>query len=195
MKYLDENGLIYYHSKVKSAIQNAKVKKTSELTNDSGYITGITSTMVTNALGYTPYDSENPNGYTNNIGTITGIKVNNSSIGTSGVVNITVPTDNASLSNGAGYQTASQVSTAINNALAGITGITYSVVQSLPATGEAGVIYLVSNSGTNPNIYDEYIYVNNTFEKIGTTDVDLTNYVEFSDLTTITNAEIDTIVA
>ena len=195
MKYLDENGLIYYHSKVKSAIQNAKVKKTSELTNDSGFITGITSTMVTNALGYTPYDSENPNGYTNNIGTITGIKVNNSSIGTSGVVNITVPTDNASLSNGAGYQTASQVSTAINNALAGITGITYSVVQSLPATGEAGVIYLVSNSGTNPNIYDEYIYVNNTFEKIGTTDVDLTNYVEFSDLTTITNAEIDTIVA
>lgn len=195
MKYLDENGLIYYHSKVKSAIQNAKVKKTSELTNDSGYITGITSTMVTNALGYTPYDSENPNGYTNNIGTITGIKVNNSSIGTSGVVNITVPTDNASLSNGAGYQTASQVSTAINNALAGITGITYSVVQSLPQTGEAGVIYLVSNSGTNPNIYDEYIYVNNTFEKIGTTDVDLTNYVEFSDLTTITNAEIDTIVA
>ena len=28
--------------------------KTSELTNDSGYITSITKTMVTNALGYTP---------------------------------------------------------------------------------------------------------------------------------------------
>lgn len=26
----------------------------SELTNDAGYITGITSSMVTNALGYTP---------------------------------------------------------------------------------------------------------------------------------------------
>jgi hypothetical protein len=36
-------------------------------TNPSGYITGITSTMVTNALGYTPYNSSNPSGY------ITGI--------------------------------------------------------------------------------------------------------------------------
>lgn len=32
-------------------------------TNPSGYITGINSTMVTNALGYTPYNSSNPNGY------------------------------------------------------------------------------------------------------------------------------------
>lgn len=35
----------------------------SELTNDAGYITGITSLMVTTALGYTPYNSTNPNGY------------------------------------------------------------------------------------------------------------------------------------
>lgn len=31
--------------------------------NNKGYITGITSTDVTNALGYTPYNSTNPNGY------------------------------------------------------------------------------------------------------------------------------------
>ena len=36
-------------------------------TNPSGYITGITSSDVTTALGYTPYNSTNPNGY------ITGI--------------------------------------------------------------------------------------------------------------------------
>jgi len=35
----------------------------SELTNDAGYITGITSSDVTTALGYTPYNSTNPNGY------------------------------------------------------------------------------------------------------------------------------------
>ena len=36
----------------------------SSLTNDSGYISGITSSMVTTALGYTPYNgSTNPNGY------------------------------------------------------------------------------------------------------------------------------------
>lgn len=32
-------------------------------TNETGYITGIDSTDVTTALGYTPYDSTNPNGY------------------------------------------------------------------------------------------------------------------------------------
>lgn len=35
----------------------------SELNNDVGYITGIDSTDVTNALGYTPYDASNPAGY------------------------------------------------------------------------------------------------------------------------------------
>lgn len=33
------------------------------LTNPSGYITGIVSSDVTTALGYTPYDSSNPSGY------------------------------------------------------------------------------------------------------------------------------------
>ena len=32
-------------------------------TNPAGYITGITSLMVTTALGYTPYNSTNPSGY------------------------------------------------------------------------------------------------------------------------------------
>ena len=93
-----------------------------------------------------------------------------------------------------GYQTSSQVSTAISNALADVSGISYSIVSSLPSTGEAGVIYLKSNGGTNPNIYDEYIYVNGKFEKIGTTDVDLSGYIKTSDLTAITNGEIDEIV-
>lgn len=62
--------------------------KTSDLTNDDGFITGITSSDVTTALGYTPYNSTNPNGYTSNTGTITGITMNGSSKGTSGVVNL-----------------------------------------------------------------------------------------------------------
>jgi len=40
---------------------------TSDLTNDSGFITGISSSDVTGALGFTPYNSTNPSGY------ITGI--------------------------------------------------------------------------------------------------------------------------
>ena len=95
---------------------------------------------------------------------------------------------------GYGYQTSSQVSTAISNALADVTGISYSIVTSLPSTGEPGIIYLKSNGGSTSNIYDEYIYVNGKFEKIGTTDVDLSGYLKSSDLTAITNGEIDEIV-
>lgn len=36
---------------------------TSDLTNGAGYITGITSSDVTTALGYTPYNASNPSGY------------------------------------------------------------------------------------------------------------------------------------
>ena len=57
------------------------------------------------------------------------------------------------------------------------------------------IAMLVSNSGTGANVYDEYIYTNGAFEKIGSTDTDLSGYVQESDLVTITNGEIDTIVA
>ena len=48
----------------------------SAFNNDSGYITGITSTNVTDALGYTPYNSSNPDGFTSNIGTVTSVNGN-----------------------------------------------------------------------------------------------------------------------
>lgn len=38
-----------------------------------GYLTGITSLQVTNALGYTPYNATNPSGYTTNVGTVTSV--------------------------------------------------------------------------------------------------------------------------
>ena len=95
----------------------------------------------------------------------------------------------------AGYQTASEVQTAINSAISGITGIDFQVVASLPATGTKGVIYLVSNSGTGTNIYDEYIWVTNRFEKIGTTEIDLSNYYNTTNLLALTNQEIDTIIS
>lgn len=48
----------------------------------------ISSSDVISALGYTPYNSTNPNGYTSNVGTITGITMNGASKGTSGVVDL-----------------------------------------------------------------------------------------------------------
>lgn len=124
---------------------------------------------------------------------ITDAKINNKTI-TLGANTVTVPTDNNQLTNGAGYQTASDVSSAISSAIGDITGIEYQIVEELPGTGEKGVIYLISNSGTGQNIYDEYIWTGTTFEKIGTTDVDLSNYWSKTDLVAIQNNEIDTIV-
>ena len=50
----------------------------------------LTSANVTTALGFTPYDSTNPNGYTSNIGTITGVTAGTglSGGGTSGAVTL-----------------------------------------------------------------------------------------------------------
>lgn len=107
----------------------------------------------------------------------------------------TIPTNNNQLTNGAGYQTANEVQALINTSIADITGIDFQVVSVVPATGVKGTIYLVSNGGTDQNIYDEYIYTNDKWEKIGTTEVDLSGYVQESDLVVITNAEIDEICA
>lgn len=78
-------------------------------------------------------------------------------------------------------QTMLGVDTAIADAISGITGFEFRIVTELPATGTKGVIYLVAHShGTNDG-YDEYIWVNNGFEKLGHTDIDLSNYVTFDD--------------
>lgn len=63
----------------------------SDLNNDAGFISGISSSDVISALGYTPYNATNPNGYQANV--IESISVNNTAQTiTSKNVNITVPT-------------------------------------------------------------------------------------------------------
>lgn len=78
--------------------------------NTSGYITGITSSDVTGALGFTPYNSTNPNGYTNNIGTITSVKTTAGAHTTinvsSGAAEFNVPTKTSHLTNDSGFITA-----------------------------------------------------------------------------------------
>lgn len=109
----------------------------------------------------------------------------------------TIPSKVSDLSNDSNYQNATQVQSAIDTAIAGVTQIDFQIVQELPASGEKGVIYLVPNSGSGSNTYDEYIWISGDpgrFEKIGTTDVDLSNYWSKSELTYITNGDIDIIV-
>lgn len=97
----------------------------SDLPNDAGYITGITSSDVTNALGYTPYSSANPNGYTSNIGTITSVKTtagtHNTINVTSGSVSFNVPTKTSHLNNDSGFITTETDPVFSASAAAGIT--------------------------------------------------------------------------
>ena len=95
--------------------------------------------------------------------------------------------------------------TALENAINSLVGFTAEVVSSLPATGQEGIMYLVlSESGVEQDIYNEYIWVENKFEKIGNTSVEvdlsgyatinfvnstLANYVTDSELTTALNSK------
>ena len=56
----------------------------------------LSSSNITTALGFTPYNATNPNGYTSNVGTVT--KVNNTSPDSSGNVTLSIPTVDDELS-------------------------------------------------------------------------------------------------
>lgn len=87
------------------------------------------------------------------------------------------------------------VSTAVANAIAGVTSISYQVVTSLPASGENGVIYLVAHSHGTGDAYDEYVWTGTAFEKLGNTDIDLSGYMLKTDMVAITTSEIDAMFA
>ena len=87
----------------------------------------------------------------------------------------------------------------VDDSIGKLTGIEFQVVENLPETGKKGVIYLVAHNNTdgdpahNPSdkdIYDEYIWVTDKFEKIGNTDVDLSAYAKSTDVDTKISTEI-----
>ena len=82
------------------------------------------------------------------------------------------------------YAKSADVTKEIVSAVSGVTQIDYSVVEALPSTGKKGVIYLVANSGSGNNIYDEYIYINSKFEKLGSREMDLSSYAKKTDIPT-----------
>lgn len=127
-------------------------------------------------------------------------------------VTISVPTKVSELTNDSKFQTESEVASTVATAVNGLATENFvkeqianinkkEVVTSVDAMTDPNTIYLMANAGETNNIYDEYIVIvtgegeaaTKTVEKIGTTEVDLTNYVQESDLVAITNAEIDAI--
>lgn len=161
---LDDNGLLYLLALLKPEIESAGDKNVIEIVKKNGV-----------ALTIDPSDKS---------------------------VNVTVPTDNdinlliaTALGNeGDPYQTESEVQQIVDDELAGITGIDFEIVSTLPASGVKGVIYLVGDTAP----YDEYIWIEPSggtayFEQIGSTSIDLSGYVQATEMHALTNAEIDTI--
>ncbi|MDD7339802.1 MAG: BppU family phage baseplate upper protein [Eubacteriales bacterium] len=71
----------------------------------------------------------------------------------------------------------------LQEALAKIKTLKKEVVEALPATGQDDVIYLVKDSkGKANNVYLEYLWINNAFELIGSTEVDLSGYAKTSEV-------------
>ena len=55
------------------------------------------------------------------------------------------------------------------------------VVASLPASGNTGILYFVPSSDPAlQNVYDEYIWINSGWERLGQQNIDLTNYIQKS---------------
>ncbi|MBQ0090683.1 MAG: hypothetical protein KBT27_15260 [Prevotellaceae bacterium] len=161
------------------------------------------------------------------VNVIESIKVNGTAqTVTSKAVDITIPTNNNQLTNGAGYQTSAQVESAITGkgyqtsaqVEAAITAKGYATTtevatavanadhlkrqkvtgSTLPdvATADVNTIYMLPiTSATGDNKFTEWMVIDGAWEKTGDSDVDLSGYVQDSDLTAITNGEIDTVVA
>lgn len=178
--------------------------KMSDLTNDDNTVKDANYVHTDN--NYTLSEKQKLEGLKNyddteikqqiaQAGKIDTVKVNGSELTvTNKTVEISIPTNNNQLGNGAGYQTAEQVNSLIASAIGDIQSLKISIVQALPTTGEAGTLYFVSGSGTNPNAYDEYIWLGSQYEKIGAIDIDMSGYLKSADVTAIQNTEIDDII-
>ena len=89
-----------------------------------------------------------------------------------------IPTNVSQLTNDSGYQTSSQVTTAIQQAIAASGHASFQKVDAIPEADAAqtNVLYLVMNSKTKH--YDTYAKVENEVLLLDDTTVDLSNYVQ-----------------
>lgn len=83
----------------------------------------------------------------------------------------------------------------VTAAIADITGFHAEIVSELPAVGQTNILYLLAkSSAASGDGYDEYLYINGAWERVGSTDIDLSGYVQASEMHAITNTEITEIV-
>lgn len=86
----------------------------------------------------------------------------------------------------------------ISAAVANAGHLKRTIVDTLPAVASAdtNTIYMkLENGDSSDNKYIEWMVINGAWEKVGTSDVDLSGYLQKTEVTAITNGDIDTVVA
>lgn len=58
------------------------------------------------------------------------------------------------------------------------------------ANPDSKMFYLVPSAEGSPNLYIEWVYLNNTWERFGSATIDLSNYVQFDDYATVDKAGV-----
>lgn len=197
--YLDNAGVTQILTKIKSLLaKKAEITaiptKVSDLTNDSKYQSASeVNTKIIRMLDTLDLaDKDIPSTIDEGEYFISGLSQENGLVKAKKTQFATMFTINLEAAQSQGdVVTSAQLSQSIVEAVGKITSFEYKIVESLPATteGKKGVIYLIAHSGsTNQNSYDEYIFLpaeGSTaarYEKIGTTDIDLTPYAKKTDI-------------
>lgn len=190
-KYLDNNGLLYVWKKLKDTfakkvdlddVKNSIPKNVSDLQDADSYAKSVDiPTKVESLSDATDYAKkiEIPHSVSELDGMDAYAKIT------------ALPKKVADLADGADYIKKVELTEEVKSLIGNIKSIEFSVVEELPASGEKATIYLVLNAKGDNDAYDEFIWLNDKFEKIGTTSVDLSGYLKGTDITGITNEEID----
>jgi hypothetical protein len=177
--------------------------KTSDITNDSNFVSDANYVHTDNNYTTAEKNKLSRIAAGAQVNKIETVKVNGTALSIDASKAVNIPAAGATTK---GVISNTDVNTLIQAALAGFERISFQKVNSygdLPATGQNGVIYLVPISGAQvPNIYDEYIWYTDSsttpstsgYEKIGTTAIDLSGYVQHTDIHLLTNQEITDIV-
>lgn len=121
---------------------------------------------------------------------ISKIKRNGSLVNVSSeTVDISVPTKMSDLVDDKDLISTSQVRQLISEA----SHMKKEVVIQKPTSGEENVIYLVGPKGEGSNVYEEWLWINSKWEKVGdtATSVDLSGYLKKSEISAITSTEIN----
>lgn len=217
-KKLDGAGLSTLWGLIKNLFSSIVVPtKTSDLTNDSGFVSDENYVHTDN--NYTTSEKTKLAGVATGAeaNVIESVSVNGTPLVVSNKgVNVPVPTDNASLANGAGYQTASDVNSAIDSKLQAYIKPKGSIAfENLPtpASSNLGWMWNMSNDFTIDNRFVEYeagktktypkgtnVYVVEAGQDpavykfdVYTGFVDLSNYATLDDVETLTQSEIESI--